>query len=83
MTAWIVCGAALAACLVWPGLVLVRARLGAALVAVQAASVLASLALFALSLGFGQFAFVDLSLTLALLSLPGALVFAYFVERWL
>lgn len=83
MTAWTLCGAALAACLIWPGLVVVRARLGVALVAMLAASVIASLALFALSLGFGQPAFVDLALTIALLSLPGALVFAYFVERWL
>jgi multisubunit Na+/H+ antiporter MnhF subunit len=83
MTAWIACGAALVACLVWPGLAVLRARLGGALVAMQAASVLASLALFALSLGFGQPAFVDLSLALALVGLPGALVFAYFVERWL
>jgi multisubunit Na+/H+ antiporter MnhF subunit len=83
MTAWVACGAALAACVIWPGLVLLRARLAAALVAMEMAGVLASLALFALSLGFGQPSFVDLSLTVALLGVPGTLVFAYFVERWL
>ncbi|HEX4261084.1 MAG TPA: hypothetical protein VHY76_08270 [Acetobacteraceae bacterium] len=83
MIAWTACGTGLAACLVAPGVVLVRARLGRALVAMQAASIVGALALFALALGFGQPSFVDLPLALALTGLPGALVFAYFVARWL
>jgi multicomponent Na+:H+ antiporter subunit F len=36
-----------------------------------------------LSFAFGQASSTDLALTVALLSLPGTLVFALFVERWL
>ena len=53
------------------------------LVAVQFATSLAALILTAMSFAFGQPSEIDLALTLSLLSLPGTLIFAVFVERWL
>jgi multicomponent Na+:H+ antiporter subunit F len=52
------------------------------LVAMELASAVALL-LIALSFAFDQPSSIDLALTAALLSLPGMLVFALFVERWL
>lgn len=53
------------------------------LVAVQLATALASLLLALMTWAFDQPSFVDLSLTLALLSLPGTLLMALFLERWM
>jgi multisubunit Na+/H+ antiporter MnhF subunit len=53
------------------------------LVGLEAGSVMASLILLLLAVGFGRISFVDLSLTLAFLSFGGCLVFARFLERWL
>ncbi len=60
-----------------------RGEVGHRLVAVQMASVVATLALVELSFAFGQTSFLDLALTLGLLGLPGTLVMASFLERWL
>ncbi|MGW5957698.1 monovalent cation/H+ antiporter complex subunit F [Methylorubrum thiocyanatum] len=53
------------------------------LVAVQLATALATLLLVALSFALDQPAVIDLALTLAVLTLPGTLLFALFQERWL
>jgi len=53
------------------------------LVAVQFATALAVLILIALSFALDQPAAIDLALTLAVLTLPGTLLFALFRERWL
>ena len=53
------------------------------LAAVQMASVVVAWVLVELSLAFGQPSFLDLALALGLLSLPGTLVMALFLERWL
>ena len=53
------------------------------LAAVQTASTLGTLELAALGFAFDQPATLDLALCLALLSLPGTLLFALFEERWL
>lgn len=53
------------------------------LVALQLATSIALLALVAMSFAFEQSSFVDLPLMLSLLSLPGTLIFAQFLERWL
>ena len=60
-----------------------RGGVGHRLAAVQMASVVACWALVELSVAFGQPSFLDLALTLGLLSLPGTLVFAVFLEHWL
>ncbi len=53
------------------------------LVAVQLASSVAGLMLALMTFAFDQSSFIDLPLCLALLSLPGTLLLALFLERWL
>ena len=53
------------------------------LVAVQFAASIGVLILVLMSFAFDQPSFIDLPLTFAFLSLPGTLIFAQFVERWL
>jgi multicomponent Na+:H+ antiporter subunit F len=53
------------------------------LIAVQLASSLAMLLLIAMSFAFDQASSIDVSVMLVLLTLPGTLVLALFVERWL
>jgi len=65
---------------VWVGL---RARTGDRLAAVQMGSVLAALMLVLTSFVFDQPSYLDLALTLTFLSLPGTLLLAHFLERWL
>lgn len=60
-----------------------RATLGSRLAALQLATALATLILALLTFAFGQSAFTDLPLSLALLSFPGTLLVAFFMERWL
>jgi multisubunit Na+/H+ antiporter MnhF subunit len=60
-----------------------RGRTVARLVALQLASSLAGMLLIALTFSFDEPAFIDLPLSLALLSLPGTLIIALFLERWL
>lgn len=52
-------------------------------VALQVLIVLATVILVLLSFALDQSSFVDLPLALALLSLPGSLLMALFLERWL
>ncbi len=60
-----------------------RGGVGHRLAAVQMVSVIVCWVLVELSFAFGQPSFLDLALTLGLLSLPGTLVFAVFLEFWL
>jgi multicomponent Na+:H+ antiporter subunit F len=60
-----------------------RGNAGARLVALQLASSVAVLVLVAMSFAFGLPSILDLPLTLVVLSLPGTLVLAAFLERWL
>jgi len=53
------------------------------LVAVQLATIIAAAALTLMSFAFDQPSLVDLPLTLAFLSLPGTLLLAIFLERWM
>ena len=53
------------------------------LVAVQLATAVASMVLALMTFAFDQSSFIDLPLCLALLSLPGTLLIALFLERWL
>ncbi|MBH9536855.1 monovalent cation/H+ antiporter complex subunit F [Novosphingopyxis sp. YJ-S2-01] len=68
---------ALAAFAIWRGPIAGR------LAAVQLASVIAVLLLVAMDFAFDQPAAIDIALSLALLSLPGTLLYALFEERWL
>lgn len=60
-----------------------RGPQGLRLVAVQLATALTTLILVALSFALDQPATIDLALVLAVLTLPGTLLFAVFQERWL
>jgi multicomponent Na+:H+ antiporter subunit F len=80
---WLVAAVALVLALVLPGLVALRAGSGRRLIATQLATVIAAQAMVALSFASGQSSFIDLPLTLVLLSLPGSLVLVMFLERWL
>ena len=62
---------------------LARGSIADRLAAVQIASTMAVLLLAAMDFAFDQPAGIDIALSLALLSLPGTLVFALFQERWL
>ncbi len=63
--------------------VMLRAPLSDALVAGQMAGTVACLALVALVVGIGNQSFIDVALTLAVLSLPSGLLIAHVFERWL
>ncbi len=63
--------------------VALRGRTADRLIAAQLASAVAALALVLMSFAFDQPSFIDLPLSLAFLSLPGTLLFALFLERWL
>jgi multicomponent Na+:H+ antiporter subunit F len=60
-----------------------RGNLADRLVAVQLATNVTILLLVLTSFAFDQTSLIDLPLTLTVLSLPGTLMFAHFVERWL
>lgn len=64
----------------WVGL---RAGTADRLVALELAAALSVLILVLMSFAFDQPSFIDVPLTIAFLSLPGTLVFAHFLERWL
>jgi multisubunit Na+/H+ antiporter MnhF subunit len=53
------------------------------LVALELCSSVVALMLVLMSMGFDQPSFIDLALALVLLGLPGTLVYAHFLERWL
>lgn len=83
MTSWMLATVALLPALAVPVYVACRGSSGERLVAVQLATSVAELVLILMTFAFDQSAFVDLPLTLALLTLPGTLLIAHFLERWL
>lgn len=58
-------------------------KLGDRFVAVQLGTNVVVLLLVLASFAFDQTSFIDLPLTLVVLSLPGTLMYALFIERWL
>lgn len=64
------------------GIVIVRAAVVDAVVALNLAGVLAALELVLLAEGLHRSPFFDLALVLAVLTIAGALVFARFLGRW-
>ncbi|HST74098.1 MAG TPA: monovalent cation/H+ antiporter complex subunit F [Acetobacteraceae bacterium] len=83
MTAWLVATVALLPALAVPVFVACRGGSGDRLAAVQLAISLATLILVMMSFAFDQSSFIPLPLALVLLGLPGMLVLAHFLERWL
>lgn len=82
MTAWFVAAVAL---LLGVGLCLAGTLRGAVadrLVALELAGVVSTLAFLVLAEAFGRGIYADLAVVLALVSFPGGLVFARFLEHW-
>lgn len=82
-TPWLAAIIALLPPLAVPLWIALRGDLCSRLVAVQLGSILTSLLLVLMSFAFDQSSLIDLPLTLTLLSLPGTLMMAMFLERWL
>ena len=82
-TAWLLAAALLMLGLVPCGIVVVRGKALERVVAVQTGSVIAVLAMLVYEQGVGRPSFFDLSLALAVLAFPSALLYAHFYERWL
>lgn len=80
---WTFTAIALLVCLIPPFLRSVRGDAMSRLVALEAGSTLCTIVLLTLSEAFHRVPFVDLALTLALLTFAAGLVFARFLERWL
>ena len=84
MNTWLGADAALVLAALFCAVIILRGRrLTDCMVALQMGGVIIVLALLALAQAMGRPSFLDLALALALLSFPGALLFAHFVERWL
>ncbi|MDQ2802718.1 MAG: monovalent cation/H+ antiporter complex subunit F [Pseudomonadota bacterium] len=83
MTSWMLAILALLPAFAVPVIAACRGNTAGRLVAVQLATSLASLLLILMTFAFDQSSFVDLPLSLALLTLPGTLLMALFLERWL
>ncbi|HEY6434146.1 MAG TPA: monovalent cation/H+ antiporter complex subunit F [Acetobacteraceae bacterium] len=80
---WLIASLAMLPALAIPLARALRGSIDSRLVAVELASTITALLLVCLSFAFAQPSFLDLAVTLALLSLPGTLVLAVFLERWL
>jgi multicomponent Na+:H+ antiporter subunit F len=83
VNAWLWAATALLAGVVPCGVVAVRAPLVDALVALEAAGVVVTLALLLLAEGFARSVYFDVSLVLAVTSFAGTLAFARMLGRWL
>ena len=83
MTIWMLTTLALLPPLAIPVWHACRGGTSSRLVAVQLASAATTLILALMTFAFDQSSFIDLALCLALLTLPGTLVMALFLERWL
>lgn len=84
MKIWLAADIALLLALAPCAFVILRGRhLTDCMVALQFGGVLMTLALMILAQAMHRPSFYDLSLALALLSFPAALLFAHFVETWL
>lgn len=80
---WTLAAIALLICMIGPFLRCVRGDSVSRLVALEAGSTIAVIILLVLCEAYHRVPFVDLALTLALLTFGAGLVFARFLERWL
>jgi multisubunit Na+/H+ antiporter MnhF subunit len=82
MNAWLIAATGLMLTLLPCLWVCVRREPLDALVALELASTITTLALLALAQGYRRDPFMDLALVSAVLSFAGALAFVRFLERW-
>jgi multisubunit Na+/H+ antiporter MnhF subunit len=83
MNGWLIAFIALAPACAIPLIAASRGSITSRLVAVQLLTSLTTLALVAITFVVDQPTFIDLALALALLALPGTLLMALFIERWI
>lgn len=83
MNPWLAAAVALLPVLAAAGWVTATAGIGGRLVALEFASIVAFFMLMLLAVAYGQPSFIDLALTLAILSLPATFAYAHFLELWL
>ena len=83
MNPWLLAGAGVSAALIPCAFMSLRGRAEQRLVGVEMAGILITLALALFTVGFGRLPFIDLALTLAILSFGSGLVFARFLEKHL
>jgi len=80
---WTLTAIALLICMIGPFLRCIRGDAVSRLVALEAGSCICVIILLVLCEAYHRIPFVDLALTLALLTFGAGLVFARFFERWL
>jgi multisubunit Na+/H+ antiporter MnhF subunit len=83
MNLWLAAASAVTAALVPCAFAALRGRAERRLVGLQMAGILVTLALVLFTVGFDRLPFIDLALTLAILSFGSGLVFARFLEKHL
>lgn len=83
MNVWLVAATAFVLGIVPATIVAMRGTLVDRLIGLELASVFAILALLTIEQGLQRQSFYDLSLALAVLTVPSTLVFARFFMRWL
>ena len=82
MTNWMVTCIALLPALAIPVVAALRGSTAHRLAALPLAGSVATILLVLVTFVFDQSSFIDIALCLALLTLPGTLAFALFLERW-
>ena len=83
MTDWTVAFIALLPAFAIPVFAALRGTAAHRLAAVPLAGSVATILLALVTFVFDQSSFIDIALCLALLTLPGTLAFAIFLERWI
>jgi multicomponent Na+:H+ antiporter subunit F len=83
MNAWLIASTVLVLALLPCGVLLARAPIMDALIALQLATCISTLVLALVAIGLHRPSFLDIALALALLAYPASLLFAHFLERWL
>ena len=83
MNLWLVAAFGVGICLVPCADLCLRGTAERRLVGVELASILVTILLVLLTVGFHRLPFIDLALTLAIMSLGAGLVFVHFLEKLL
>ena len=83
MNVWVVCAVAVSTALIPCADMCFRGSPERRLVGFEMASIVVVLAMILFTVGFGRQAFIDLPVTLALMSFGGSLVFARFLGKHL
>ncbi len=83
MNAWLLAGGAVCATLVPCAAMCLRGSPERRLVGVEMASMIVTIAMILLTVGFGRSIFIDLPLALAIMGFGGGLVYARFLEKHL